>query len=334
MADSNLAIASLVVTAGIGQLIAEWTPAVDPTIQSALPNLQLGVYEVYVSSTSSFANAVKVGETTQTQYIIKGLAASVSRWVWVRARDKVPNTGEFTPLSTSAGRTATTSTILPPSNSITNDMLQDNSVDTNNLRTGAVSADKIDANAVTATKIAAGSITTPKLAADAVTADKISVTSLDAISAVLGNVVVNGSLIVNGSLVTGKAASEAWTIIRGAAAGNPVSAVFGTTQTVAQCIQPSQGKPIMVVGSCAVDGTSGTSAPYIEIALYRDATKLVAYRLRADNANRFRPAALVFCDANPPSGNITYKLTQLGVDSDSAAGQTSGHAIATFQGLR
>lgn len=42
-----------------------------------------------------------------------------------------------------------------------------------------------------------------------ITADKISVESLEAISAVLGNVIINGDLVVNGTITTGKVALNA-----------------------------------------------------------------------------------------------------------------------------
>lgn len=325
MADSNIVCSGLTANPGLNQIILNWAAA-DATDFRSLSYMQLSHFEVWQASTNNRANASIVGRPTMNAFNAPVSAASATRYFWVRAIDKSPtaNAGDFFPLSATAGVAGTTATATPADNSIDHDMLQDDAVDTNNIRSGAVVTESLDALAVTA----------QKLAADAVTADKISVNNLAAISATLGNVVVNGSLIVNGTLVTGKAASEAWTIIRGGANGDAITAAQGVTKVGASCIQPSQNKPIMVVGSCAVDGTSGTAAPYIEIGLYRNNTKLVAYRLRADNANRFRPAALVFCDSSPGSGDITYSLRQTGIDADSAVGQTSGHAIATFQGLR
>lgn len=303
MANSNIVCSGLTANPGIGQIVLNWSAA-DATELRGLSYMQLANFEVWQSATNNRANAARVGQPTGNAFNAPVSSAGATRYYWVRAIDKSGNDGDFYPLSATAGIAGTTSTVLPPDRSITDDMMADNSVPSRAVQQ------------------------------DAITANKINVSSLEAISAVLGNVVVNGSLIVNGTLITGKAASEAWTIIRGGAAGNPVTAAFGVVKTVTSCIQPSQGKPIMVVGSCAVDGTSGTAAPYLEIGLWRNSLKLVAYRLRADNANRYRPAALVFADLAPPTGNITYSLTQEGIDSDSAVGQTSGHAIATFQGLR
>lgn len=55
-----------------------------------------------------------------------------------------------------------------------------------------------------------------------ITADMISVTSLEAISATLGNVVIDGDLVVNGTITTGKIALQAVTEITIALQGGGV----------------------------------------------------------------------------------------------------------------
>lgn len=77
-----------------------------------------------------------------------------------------------------------------------------NTITASQIQTGAVGADQIAANAVTAGKIQAGAVDTNKLAANAVTAAKLNVTSLDAITATMGNLNIDKNITIssNGSL--------------------------------------------------------------------------------------------------------------------------------------
>ena len=74
------------------------------------------------------------------------------------------------------------------SDAITGVKIAADSIGASHIASNSISADDIQSDAVTSTKILAGSITTEKLYAGAVTADKITVSSLDAISASLGEV--------------------------------------------------------------------------------------------------------------------------------------------------
>ncbi len=94
-----------------------------------------------------------------------------------------------------------------PNGSITEVMIGDDTISTPKLRANSISTDKIIAGAITASKLAADSVTAGKIQAGAVSADKINVTKLDAISAVLGNVIVDGNLVVNGTLTNAKIGS-------------------------------------------------------------------------------------------------------------------------------
>lgn len=77
-----------------------------------------------------------------------------------------------------------------------------NTITASQIKAGAVGADQIAANAITAGKIQAGAVDTNKLAANAVTAAKLNVTSLDAITATMGNLNIDKNITIssNGSL--------------------------------------------------------------------------------------------------------------------------------------
>ena len=86
------------------------------------------------------------------------------------------------------------------SNAVTAEKINANAVTADKIDANAITAVHISANAVTADKIVAGAITTAKIAAGAVTADRMSVTSLAAVSANMGSVLVGGSGNGNGTL--------------------------------------------------------------------------------------------------------------------------------------
>jgi hypothetical protein len=71
---------------------------------------------------------------------------------------------------------------------ITGTNIQADAIGASHIASNTISADDIQTDAITSTKIKAGAITTDKIYAGAITADKMSVTSLDAISANLGEV--------------------------------------------------------------------------------------------------------------------------------------------------
>lgn len=87
------------------------------------------------------------------------------------------------------------------SNAISSPKIQANAITAGKISANAVEADKIASNAVTAGKIATNAVTADKILAGAVTATKINVSSLDAISATLGDVEVGGSSDALGTIV-------------------------------------------------------------------------------------------------------------------------------------
>lgn len=171
MADALITVAGVTVTAGVKSITVRWTV----NIASCLPYLALAVFEVWAATSNNRTLASKVGDTTDLSFTHQGLLIGVARYYWVRAKDASGQYSDFYPLSATSGVAGTpTST---GTNSVGSDELADNSVGTSHLKT------------------------------DAVTATKINVTSLDAISATLGNVAVNGTLLINGTVATGKYAN-------------------------------------------------------------------------------------------------------------------------------
>lgn len=293
MADSNIVIPSLTVTTGIGQLIAEWAPGVDSTEFSGLTGMQLAAYEVWVSSTNNRGSATKVGETIATQYAIKGLSASTTRYVWVRARDKSGNHGDFYPLSATGGISATTSTILPPDNSITGAMLQNNIIQASHIQANAINANHIQANAITAVKLAANSVT----------ADKINVANLAAISATLGNVTVNGSLIVNGTLTTAKYGAQS--IVNIGYGVDTGDYAFGTGEQTAASVSLSTagGRCAVMAVLCVEHNGSDTT---VRLAIKKNGSTQVDEAVATVLNGKYASGTLLWVDNSPGTTTATY----------------------------
>ncbi len=97
------------------------------------------------------------------------------------------------------------------------------------------------ANTITSIAIQAGAIVAEHIGANQVLAEHINVVSLEAVSAVLGNVVVDGDLVVNGTLSTGKIAASAVTQL-GFSSGTGTSTSIGVNV-------PSSATGVVVIGS-------------------------------------------------------------------------------------
>jgi hypothetical protein len=176
MADSNIVCSNLVARGVVDQVVFTWD-AVDTSELRSLPQMALDKFEIWMATTNNRNLASKVGEDPGNQFAYKP-PSTATRFYWVRARDLSGNFGDFFPLSATGGVQGASTSALPPPNSIEEDMIQP------------------------------GAVTKNKIAADAVTADKIDVNNLAAISATLGNVVVNGNLIVNGTITTPKIGTQ------------------------------------------------------------------------------------------------------------------------------
>jgi hypothetical protein len=156
-------------------------------------------------------------------------------------------------------------------------------VDGSTIKTGTVDSNQIKANAVKATHI--------------------QVSSLEAISAVLGNVTVNGSLVVNGSLITDKIASGAITRADGVVTAGEVSGV-PTLQTFA--IDASDGERLIITASAHMRSL-GQSAEYDTIYLRRNGSIVASANINTDD----EPSSwfsLTYVDNNP--GNHTWTFTK------------------------
>ena len=282
MANSNIVVTDLAATGGVGQIVLAWDWD-DPSDFKSLPYMQLAVFEVWAASSNNLGSASKVGETRSSQYSHAGLSASVTRYYWVRARDVSGNHGEFSSVAS-----ATSSTILPPNNSITGDMIKNNEIGKDHLK------------------------------ANSVTADKISVTSLEAISANLGDIEVGSANIANLAVDTIHLRGSA--VETAKIGGNQVSSfssafnsspgpLSGYNNQVATGITVNGGSVLILVGiACFAD--VGVGVPSLRIR--RGSSTLVTF---AGNAVTIvGGSATVFTnffgyvDNSPPNGGQTYTL--------------------------
>jgi hypothetical protein len=279
MADSNIVVSGLTVGTGIGQLVADWA-AVDTSDFRSLPYMQLDKFEVWVH-TANITNpalipavATKVGETLANQYVVKGLAQSVTRWVFIRARDKSGNFGDFT-----AGASGTTSSVIPPPNSIDHGMLQDDSVDDNNLRVNSVKAEHVD------------------------------VVNLEAISAILGDVVVHGSLLVNGTVITGKLPASAITSMTVSSITDLTVSSGGNKGTIKSAsIAVTDGGSVLAMFFCqqSLPAPNASNNGTYTLLLSRGGTPLHQKNFFYDDNFNNAPA-LLFADT-PGNGTQSYAI--------------------------
>jgi hypothetical protein len=107
MSVSDITVAALTATPGIGYIGLTWTYA-DPR-SGALPNLALDMVEVWASTTNDRSTAAKVAEgITSARH--SGVANGVTWYYWIKARDNIGGYGVFHPSSTTAGVSGTEAT--------------------------------------------------------------------------------------------------------------------------------------------------------------------------------------------------------------------------------
>ncbi|WP_173087382.1 hypothetical protein [Devosia sp. 1635] len=228
MADSNIVVSGLTATGGVGQIVLAWTAA-DPSEFRSLPYMQLDKFEIWSATLNNRGNATKVGEAISNQFVHSGLLVNTTRYYWVRARDRSGNLGDFEPLAQTAGISATTSTTLPPLNSITDGMLQDGSVTRDKIRPSAVSADQLEALAVNSSKIAANAVTTEKVAAGAIEETRLATGAVTAAKVAAGAIVAGK--IAAGAVVAGSIAADAVTATKIAAGAVTADAILAGSVT-------------------------------------------------------------------------------------------------------
>lgn len=89
------------------------------------------------------------------------------------------------------------------------DIVDGSIVASDKIQANSITASEIEANTITAGQIAAGAISADEIASNAVTADKINVTSLDAITATMGDLSIDSTLrITTGDFVSGPSTGQ------------------------------------------------------------------------------------------------------------------------------
>lgn len=285
MADALISVAGVTVVPGVKCNIVRWT--MDEL--SCLPYLGVDKFEIWSATSNNRTLASKVGESKDLSWTHEGLLIGLTRYYWVRAKDTsntgTPQYSDFSPVSATSGVAGTpTST---GTNSVGSDELADNSVGGNHLK------------------------------ADSVTASKISVTSLDAISATLGNVAINGSLVVNGtisankyadlSVGTGKVANNAITNADAALTtgtvtiGSELSGEIGL-QTLG--FNASSGQTLLSFNCAVTHGGSASQTCTFRIKKGSSTKRTISYPIYANSLNLI---SLNWIDDDP--SNATWSVT-------------------------
>lgn len=253
---------------------------------TCLPDLLLDAVELWASADNDRANAAKMQEGI-TSAVDAGYQSGVTRYWWIRARDASGNYSDFYPSSATGGIAATTKLVL--------------------------NAD-----------LGPASVGEPNVQEDAIRARHILVDNLEAISAVLGNVLVNGNLVVNGTLTTAKHSANSITAVLsaytagGIAIGGLLSASLNpdltpywtTVQTISGTAYGSEiNLDALITGT--VHGSPGDWG-YIAVRLLRNGSELTSRRMYLNSdgtADGYwgAPIPLTFIDT-PPAGSVTYTL--------------------------
>ncbi len=214
MADSDITVDGLAATSGATQIALTWNPQSDPYTPGSLPYLQFDQMEIWVATSNSRGSATQLGETNANSFVHTGLTAGVTRYYWIRPRNRSGLYGDWHPLSASAGVNATTVASLSQISTALGGIVSGSlgaattylgNLSASQIITGTLLAARIGALTITTDKLAAGAVTTDKLDAGAVTADKITVTQLSSISANLGTITagVMLSTTISGGTITG-----------------------------------------------------------------------------------------------------------------------------------
>lgn len=143
-----------------------------------------------------------------------------------------------------------------------------------------------------------------------VTADKIQVESLEAISAVLGNVIVNGDLLVEGTVTTGKVALNAISELTALLQVGSTGPSGGTVLSGAVPVTSANNTGLLLTFTAFMDlpAPNASNFGYWQLHLRRngvtiDSTPLLYY----DDNFSYQPVAS-FVDENPGT-NPTYSIT-------------------------
>jgi hypothetical protein len=147
-----------------------------------------------------------------------------------------------------------------------------------------------------------------------VTADMISVVSLEAISATLGNVVIDGDLVVNGTITTGKVAQNAITEVTAAAQVSPVGPSGQTVVGVAVPVTTTGNTGVLITFNGFMSLPTPDPANFGTWGLYLTRNGVII-----DST-----AALYYDD------NFTYPVTAAFIDD--APGLNPSYEIVTFLG--
>lgn len=168
MADTPILVTSATAVGGVLEIKHRATTDYNPG--SCLSYLSLLAIEVWSSASNNRAAASLAGTIPAGgQFTQTGLARSVTRYSWYRAKDASGNLGDWFPVSSIAGIAATTSNQVPP----------DSSIGTPQLIDGAVTTAKIGSAQITTALIADAQITNAKivnLSASKLTAGEITAT--------------------------------------------------------------------------------------------------------------------------------------------------------------
>src|SRR4051794_8933110 len=103
MADSTLTVSGAVAVNGVLAVLLNWANSTNP----CLSYLVLRHVEVWSSTTNDRATATKIAEAVGNSYLHGGLSSGVTHYYWLRPVDVSGGTGDFTPLSATAGLFAT-----------------------------------------------------------------------------------------------------------------------------------------------------------------------------------------------------------------------------------
>lgn len=234
----------LVVTRGIGFLIAEWVNASDTDFDSV---------EFFYNTTNNISTAKFGAVSNGESVIIPGLKHGQLYYIWARTKDQSGNRSDFTDPVTGTPFKIDTEAVDAEAiraaniaanavevgklaaNAVTNEKiaalsidaakLQDQIIDTSKIAANAVAAGKIAANAVSAEQLAALAVNAEKLAENAVTVGKIVDNAINAAKIAanavtatqLANLAVNSRNVADAAIQAAAVAANAITTAKLAA---------------------------------------------------------------------------------------------------------------------
>ncbi|MDF2797510.1 MAG: hypothetical protein K0R85_254 [Devosia sp.] len=181
---SDLVVSSFAALGGVRQVTLT-ALAEPPDGKACLPYMQPAKYEFWSATSSSGANAAKIGEAPIGVFTHTGLLVRTTRWYRARAIDAQGEPSEF-----SEWKSATTTTTGT------------GSIDTDELAAGAVTEAKIENAAISRAKIRDAAIGSAQIDNLAVTSAKIGIAAVE--TAHIGNLAVKNAQIDNLTIGTGK----------------------------------------------------------------------------------------------------------------------------------